>query len=57
MYALLCGAIDDALERLENIPQARGETESLKAALLKAEEMYVCEADKGRKSKNRHSAK
>ena len=45
MYAILCGAVDDAIEELEEIPQARPEVEKLKSALLEAEEIYVGESD------------
>ena len=43
MYALLCGAIDDAIEPLEKIPQAYSIVISLKKALLEAEELYISE--------------
>ena len=45
MYALLCGAVDDAISNLEKIPQARTEAEKLKKALLQAEEIYVGESN------------
>jgi len=41
MYALLCGAIDDALDDLNNIPLAKASAEKLQKALLDAEEMYI----------------
>lgn len=41
MYAVLCGAIDDALDMLEKVPDAQNTAELLQAALLKAENMFV----------------
>ena len=41
MYALLCGAIDEVIDPLENIPQARSIAAKLRAALEKAEEIYI----------------
>lgn len=41
MYALLCGAVDDAIEPLKCIPGAEKIAEALQNALLKAEEMYI----------------
>ncbi len=41
MYAVLCCAIDDALDMLEKVPDAQNTAELLQTALLKAEK-YVC---------------
>ena len=41
MYAVLCGAIDDALDMLEKVPDAQNTAEFLQTALLKAENMFV----------------
>ena len=41
MYALLCGAVDDAIDSLEKIPAAEHISQSLQAALLEAEEIYI----------------
>ena len=46
MYAILCGAIDDTTDSLEQIPQAHYEVEKLKAVLLETEEMFINSADK-----------
>ena len=45
MYAILCGAIDTAIDRLEQIPQAFHEAEMLNEALLEAEELFISSAD------------
>ena len=36
MYAVLCGAIDDALDMLEKVPDAQNTAELLQTSLLKA---------------------
>lgn len=41
MYAVLCKAIDDAIDPLEQIPSAKQITKSLQDALLEAEEIYI----------------
>lgn len=41
MYAILCKAIDDVIDPLEQIPEARGIAKSLHTALLEAEEIYI----------------
>lgn len=41
MYAVLCGAIDKALETLDKIPMAAQISKSLQVALLEAEEIYI----------------
>jgi len=41
MYALLCGTVDDVIDPLEKIPEAKEIAEKLREALLEAEEMYV----------------
>ena len=45
LYSILCGAIDDSLDALEKIPQAREEAEKLKNVLLKTEEIYIRESE------------
>lgn len=41
MYALLCGAVDKAIDSLEKMPEAEHISQALQAALLKAEEIYI----------------
>ena len=41
MYATLCGAIDDVIDPLEHIPLAYPQAKALRAALLRAEEIYL----------------
>ena len=41
MYAVLCVAIDDAIEPLEKIPEAAQIALSLQNALYEAEEIYI----------------
>ena len=41
MYAVLCGAIDDAIEPLEKIPEAAQIAQALQNALYEAEEIYI----------------
>lgn len=41
MYALLCGAVDNAIDALENVPAAERISQSLQSALLEAEEIYI----------------
>lgn len=46
MYAILCGAIDDVIDGLNEIPLAAKYAKTLEDALLKAEEIYVdCDSD------------
>jgi len=44
LYAILVGAIDEALDSLEKLPEAAETMEALKAALLKTEEIYILES-------------
>lgn len=44
MYTVLCKAIDDVIEPLENIREAKQIAEALKAALLEAEDIYISAA-------------
>ncbi len=41
MYAVLCGAIDTALELIEQNADIQRVAETLQAALSKAEDMYL----------------
>lgn len=41
MYAILCKAIDDAIDPLEQIPEAKRISKDLQDALLGAEEIYI----------------
>lgn len=41
MYAVLCKAIDDAIDPLEQNPSANQIAKSLQDALLEAEEIYI----------------
>lgn len=41
MYAVLCCAIDDALDMLEKVPDAQNTAKLLQTALLKAENIFV----------------
>ena len=41
MYALLCGAMDDAIELLEKRPETEEISNRLRDALLGAEDMYI----------------
>ena len=41
MYAVLCGAIDDVLDELFEIPKARAAGSVLQRALEQAEELYI----------------
>ena len=41
MYYVLCKAIDDVIDPLENIPLARPYVQKLQKALLEAEEIYI----------------
>ena len=41
MYMILCKAIDEAIDPLEQIPLARPQAQRLRQALLNAEEVYV----------------
>ena len=41
MYAILCGAIDDVIDPLEEIPLAVPSARKLRAALEEAEELYI----------------
>lgn len=43
MYALLCGAISDAIDELKNLPDAVMVAGRLESALQQAEELYVGE--------------
>ena len=41
MYATVCAAASEAVDELENIPLAMQRRDRLKAALLKAEDIYI----------------
>lgn len=41
MYSVLCKAIDDVIDPLEQIPEAREIAKSLHTALLEAEDIYI----------------
>lgn len=41
MYAILCKAIDNVIDPLEQIPEAKKIAKSLHTALLEAEEIYI----------------
>ena len=41
MYAVLCGAIDDVITPLEQIPLATPAAKRLRHALEEAEELYI----------------
>lgn len=45
MYAILCGAVDDVIEPLEKIPLAHDAVQTLRRAMLEAEEVYVSRPD------------
>ena len=45
LYALLCCAIDEVLDPLNEIPAARPYARVLQAALLQAEALYIREAE------------
>ena len=45
LYARLCGAIDEVLEELGTIPEARRAREKLQAAILDAEAQYLDTAE------------
>lgn len=41
MYAILCSAMSDAIDSLENIPLARNAVEAMKEAMNTAEDIYL----------------
>ena len=41
MYAILCGAIDDIIDPLQQIPAAVPYAQQLRSALLETEEIYL----------------
>ena len=45
LYARLCGAIDEVLDELGTIPEARHAREKLQAAILDAEAQYLDAAE------------
>ncbi len=45
MYYILCRAVDRVIDPLERIPLARPAAQTLRAALLAAEEVYLCAED------------
>ena len=45
LYARLCGAIDEVLDELGTIPEARHAREKLQAAILDAEAQYLNAAE------------
>ena len=44
MYYVLCKAIDDVIDPLDQIPLARPYAQNLQKALLEAEEIYITTA-------------
>ena len=49
MYAVLCTAIDQAIEPLRRIPQARSDADALARALREAEKIYIDTAPEAEK--------
>ena len=47
MYAILCGAVSDALDALPELPETMEGKELLWTALTKAEELYLEEKNSG----------
>lgn len=45
MYAVLCSAVDEVIDPLEHIPLALIHAKILRAALAKAEEIYIRTAE------------
>lgn len=45
MYAILCKSIDDAIDPLEQIPEAKRISKDLQDALLEAEDIYIDTTD------------
>lgn len=41
MYTVLCGAVDEVIDPLEQIPMARSSVQVLREALLRAERIYI----------------
>ena len=41
MYAVLCSAVDEVIDPLERIPLALSSARILRAALARAEEIYI----------------
>ena len=41
MYTILCGAVDEVIDPLEQIPMARESAQVLREALLQAESVYI----------------
>ncbi len=41
MYMILCGAVDEVIDPLEQIPMARASAQVLREALLQAERVYI----------------
>ena len=41
MYMVLCGAVDEVIDPLEQIPMARSSVQVLQEALLRAERIYI----------------
>ena len=41
MYTILCGAVDEVIDPLEQIPMARASAQVLREALLQAERVYI----------------
>lgn len=48
MYAILCGAVDDVIDPLEQIPLAVPYAGKLRRALLEAEEVYIEDGEEER---------
>lgn len=51
MYALLCGAVSDAIDELQNVPGAEMVAQRLENALRQAEECYIGEEDERKPSR------
>ena len=41
MYTVLCGAVDEVIDPLEQIPMARSSVQVLREALRRAERIYI----------------
>lgn len=52
MYTILCGAVDEVIEPLEQIPMAREPVQVLREALLQAENVYINTTTYSQMSKN-----
>ena len=52
MYMVLCGAVDEVIDPLEQIPMARSSVQVLREALLRAERIYIDTATYSQMSKH-----